>query len=368
MTHPLNGERPALAVVAWPEAVAKGQTVREPASSIQRTVRPRRSLLWRLFVANAAVLLVAAALLVLTPVTISAPVTLGELALIVGAVIAMLAATLLLLRRALSPLEELTELMRTIDPLEPGRRLTGASDADAEVATLVEAFNAMLDRLEQERRDSARRALAAQEEERLRIARDLHDGIGQRLTAVAMQAERVAHDPQGAGQAALLEIPDAIREGIDAVRRISRELRPEALDDLGLANALLTLCRRVARHSGVRVQPELDLAGGIPDLSSETELVIYRVAQEALTNAIRHAEATQITVALRAAEDHIALRVRDDGRGIALPLPEDTSGISGMRERALLIGAQLNIHSEPGAGTEVQLDAPLDGAPTCPSR
>jgi two-component system sensor histidine kinase UhpB len=225
----------------------------------------------------------------------------------------------------------------------------------------------MLDRLEQERRDTGRRALAAQEEERLRIARDLHDGIGQRLTAVAMQAERVADDPQGAGQTALLEIPDAIRESIEAVRRISRELRPEALDDLGLANALLTLCRRMARQSGVRVQPELDLADGMPDLPSETELVIYRVAQEALTNAIRHAEATHITLSLRAAEDHIALRVRDDGRGIALPLPGDTSGISGMRERALLIGAQLNIRSNAGAGTEVQLDVPLDGEEPCPS-
>jgi two-component system sensor histidine kinase UhpB len=320
-----------------------------------------------LFLANAAVLLVAAALLVLTPVTISSPVTLGELALVVAAVLAMLVATLLLLRRALSPLNGLTELMRTIDPLDPGRRLTGVSDADEEVATLVDAFNAMLDRLEQERRTSARRALAAQEEERLRIARDLHDGIGQRLTAVAMHAERVARDPQGAGQAALLEIPDAIRESIDAVRRIARELRPEALDDLGLANALLSLCRRMARHSGVRIQPELDLPGGMPDLPPDTELVIYRVAQEALTNAIRHAEPSHIDVSLRVADDHLMLRVRDDGRGIALPLPSDTAGISGMRERALLIGAQLNIRSDPGAGTEVALEAPFDGEPPCPS-
>ena len=185
---------------------------------------------------------------------------------------------------------------------------------------------------------------------------------------MAMQAERVAHDPQGAGRAALLEIPDAIRESIDAVRRIARELRPEALDDLGLVNALLTLCRRTARHSGVRVQPELDLPGGMPDLPPETELVICRVAQEALTNAIRHAEATQITLSLTVADDHITLRVRDDGRGIELPLPGDTSGVSGMRERALLIDAQLNLRSRPGEGTEVQLAVPLDGEPPCPSR
>jgi two-component system, NarL family, sensor histidine kinase UhpB len=211
-----------------------GQTRDSAVPTKKASARSRRPLLQRLFFANAVVLVVAALLLILTPVTISAPVTLGELALIVGAVVAMLTATLVLLRRALSPLEELTALMGTIDPLDPGRRLTGVDDADAEVATLIEAFNAMLDRLEQERRGSARRALAAQEEERVRIARELHDGIGQTLTAVAMQAERAAHSPHDAREAALLEIPESIRDSIDDVRRIARELRPEALDDLGL--------------------------------------------------------------------------------------------------------------------------------------
>jgi two-component system sensor histidine kinase UhpB len=327
---------------------------------VETSARKGRPLLQRLFLVNAAVLVVAALLLILTPVTISAPVTLAELALIVGALLAMLGATLFLLRRALSPLEELTALMGTIDPLDPGRRLTGVEHADAEVAILVQAFNAMLDRLEDERRASARRALAAQEEERVRIARELHDGIGQTLTAVAMQAEHAAHSRPEARESALLEIPEAIRHSIDDVRRIARELRPEALDDLGLTNALLTLCRRMAHHSGIRIEPQLELARGASDLAPETELVIYRVAQEALTNAVRHADATHITVALRAAGERITLRVRDDGRGIDRPLPGDTAGISGMRERALLVDAQLSIHSNPGAGTEVRLDVPLD--------
>lgn len=324
----------------------------------ERTVR-RRSLLQRLFLANAAVLVVAALLLIFTPVTIDAPVTLEQLALIIGAVAAMLIATFVLLRKSLAPLHELTALMRTIDPLEPGRRLTGVAHADAEVATLVESFNAMLDRLEQERRSSGRRALAAQEEERRRIARELHDGIGQTLTGVAMQAERTATAPPDELRAAMQEIPDAIRSSIDDVRRISRELRPEALDDLGLANALLILCRRMGRHTGVRVEPDLDLANGLPHLPPETELVLYRVAQEGLTNAVRHAQATTITLSLRVAAGRIALRVRDDGRGIEAPLAGESVGISGMRERALLIGAQLEIRSGHGAGTEVRLDAPI---------
>jgi two-component system sensor histidine kinase UhpB len=361
-TGTLNGDRAPLAgPLGWPAVVGTdGQTVHSAAPTKETSTRKRRPLLQKLFIANAVVLVVAALLLILTPVTISAPVTLGELALIVGAVVAMLTATLLLLRRALLPLEQLTALMGRIDPLDPGRRLTGVDHADAEVATLIEAFNSMLDRLEQERRGSARRALAAQEEERLRIARELHDGIGQTLTAVAMQAERAAHSPDDARQAALLEIPESIRHSIDDVRRIARELRPEALDDLGLTNALLTLCRRMAHQSGIRIQPELDVSRGMPELLPETELVIYRVAQEGLTNAIRHAEATQITVALQVAEDRLTLCVRDDGGGIDRPLPGDTAGISGMRERALLVGAQLSIRSNPGAGTEVRLDVPFD--------
>jgi len=332
--------------------------VGEPTPHADRPAGERHpSLLRRLFYANAAVLLIAGVLLIVTPVTISAPVTLGELAIVAGALMAMLGATFLLLRRALLPLRELTALMHSVDPLDPGRRLTGASRSDAEVATLAEAFNAMLDRLEQERRASVRRALAAQEEERSRIARELHDELGQELTAVAMQSERAAHNTPANTQTTLEEIAEAIRQSIDHVRRIARRLRPEALDDLGLVNALISLCRRISQQSGVRIEP--DLANQVPSVTAETELVIYRVAQESLTNAVRHAQASNITLSLTTVGDHITLLVRDDGRGIDAPLPDDTAGVSGMRERALLIGAQLKIRSHHGAGTEVQLDVPL---------
>jgi two-component system, NarL family, sensor histidine kinase UhpB len=332
--------------------------MREAVPERDRPARVRQpSLLRRLFYANAAVLLVAGVLLIVTPVTISAPVTLEQLAIIVAAVVAMLGATFLLLRRALSPLRELAALMRTVDPLDPGRRLTGVLHSDVEVATLAEAFNAMLDRLEQERRGSVRRALAAQEEERSRIARELHDELGQELTAVAMQSERAAESAPASSQATLEEIAEATRQSIDHVRRIARRLRPEALDDLGLVNALISLCRRMGQQSGVRIEPEL--ANMVPSISPETELVIYRVAQESLTNAVRHAQASKIMLSLTMVNDHITLLVRDDGRGIDAPFNDDTAGVSGMRERALLIGAQLKIRSHHGAGTEVQLDVPL---------
>jgi two-component system, NarL family, sensor histidine kinase UhpB len=355
----MDGADAGSAPAAWAAVVhTREAAVRDPAPHLDRRVGGRHtSLLRRLFYANAAVLLVAGVLLIVTPVTISAPVTLEQLAIIVAAVVAMLGATFVLLRRALSPLRELAALMRTVDPLDPGRRLTGVSHSDAEVATLAEAFNAMLDRLEQERRGSVRRALAAQEDERSRIARELHDELGQELTAVAMQSERAAHGPPGNSQATLEEIAEATRQSIDHVRRIARRLRPEALDDLGLVNALISLCRRMGQQSGVRIEPKL--ANHIPGVSSETELVIYRVAQESLTNAVRHAQASKITLSLTTDNDHVTLLVRDDGRGIDAPFSDDTAGVSGMRERALLIGAQLRIRSHHGAGTEVQLDVPL---------
>ena len=114
------------------------------------------------------------------------------------------------------------------------------------------------------------------------------------------------------------------------MRRIGRELRPEALDDLGLGNALIALCRRLGTPTGVRVTHTLE--PGVPELGPDVELVVYRIAQEAITNALRHAGATTIDVRLERAAGDVELTVADDGRGLPATLPDDTAGISGMRE------------------------------------
>jgi two-component system sensor histidine kinase UhpB len=245
--------------------------------------------------------------------------------------------------------------MLTIDPLRPGRRLERPRTHDTEVVALTDAFNAMLDRLEDERRESARRALAAQEAERRRIARELHDEIGQTLTAVTLQAERAA--ASGGDEGELLAIAAETRRSLDDVRRIARELRPEALDDLGLVNALIALCTRVQGQGGVHV--ERRLTGGLPPLTAEAELVIYRVAQESLTNVIRHAAATHAVVSLDHSDGRVTLSVSDDGRGLPEPLPARTNGISGMRERAMLVGGRLSVSTPAGGGTEVRLELPV---------
>ena len=137
----------------------------------------------------------------------------------------------------------------------------------------------MLDRLETSRREAARTALAAQEAERLRVARELHDEIGQTLTAVTIQAERAAEGDPALATEGSRRVADAVRESLDEVRRISRELRPEALDDLGLVNALIALCTRVGAQG--RASRQRELQRRMPPLPPDVELVIYRIVQEA---------------------------------------------------------------------------------------
>jgi two-component system sensor histidine kinase UhpB len=252
----------------------------------------------------------------------------------------------------------LTEVMSSIDPDRPGRRLSGVDPRSSEGQALAAAFNSMLDRLESARREAARTALAAQEGERLRVAQELHDEIGQTLTAVTIQAEGAADGDAALAADALRSVAHAVRESLDEVRRIARELRPEALDDLGLVNALIALCNRVGAQDGPRVRRELQ--GDLAPLSPDVELVIYRIAQEALTNALRHSGARTVTVSLMADAEGLILRVADDGRGMPAQLPGGTAGIAGMRERALLVDGRLSIESRPGRGTEVRLMIPID--------
>lgn len=307
-------------------------------------------------------MVIAAVLLVVTPVTIHAPVTTGQFALILGGLLLMLGANLWGLRKVLAPLRKLTALMSRIDPDQPGQRITDIGSYGPDVAALSDAFNQMLDRLERERYESARVALAAQESERQRLAGELHDEIGQTLTAAAIQIEHAAdigHD----SPADLRRIADSVRGSLDEVRRIARELRPEALDDLGLINALISLCSRLASQADLRIERQLEK---LPPIPSGLELVIYRVAQESLTNVVRHAQASEATLSLAASGQTAILSIVDNGRGLPADLPAHTAGISGMRERARLVHGKLEIDSKPGAGTSVRLELPwgeIDAGP-----
>lgn len=307
------------------------------------------SLFWRIFGLNAVVLGSATALLLWAPVTVSVPVVLTEAVILVGGLVVMLVANAALLRWGLSPLDRLTRLMTTVDLLRPGQRLP--AHGGGEVADLIRTFNAMLDRLEQERATSSARVLLAQEAERRRIAQELHDEVGQSMTAILLALKRAADAADPPLRDELHQAQEITRESLDEVRRLVRRLRPGVLDDLGLVAALTSLTSDFATHTGLRVVRRFDAE--LPALDPETELVLYRVAQESLTNAARHADAERVEVALTRADGAVVLAITDDGRGIKTAC--EGAGIRGMRERALLIGAALDITdaADPPGGTGV---------------
>jgi two-component system sensor histidine kinase UhpB len=320
---------------------------------MMRRVIKSVSLFWRVFLMNAAVFVVGTAVLAFSPATVSRPLVVEEAIVLVGGLAAILVANAFLLRLSLGPLERLTALMKKIDLLRPGQRLS--VPAEGEVAEVIETFNEMLERLEGERRVSSRRALMAQEAERRRIAQELHDEVGQSLTAVLLQLKRASTRAPALMRADLLGAQETARTSLDEVRRIARRLRPGVLDDLGLVSALSALSTTFSEQTGIRVERRFE--GALPPLGEEVELALYRVAQESLTNVARHAEASRVTLSLEGTPGGIRLGVLDDGRGVNGSA--DGGGIRGMRERAILIGAELRIDSTPGRGVQVTVEAPL---------
>lgn len=314
------------------------------------------SLFRRTVAVNAAVLVMAALLLALSPATVSATVTAQEWIVLAAGTGLVIAVNLLLLRRVFGPLERLERIMERIDPFEPGRRIRVAGPDD-EIARLGMAFNAMLDRLERERADSGRRALSAQEAERARVSRELHDEVGQILTGVVLQLDGLAGVLTPPRRAAVSDIQDAVREGVQSVREIAQGLRPPALDEFGLRASLVALTAGFGERSGLRARHRI--TPDLPALDRETELAIYRVAQEAMTNVVRHAEANSVELALERRDGAVVLTVRDDGRGFDARHLRSPTGVAGMRERALLVGGSLDISGSPGTGTDVRLRVPV---------
>jgi two-component system sensor histidine kinase UhpB len=311
------------------------------------------SLFTRVLLANAAVLAIATLLLLFSPVEVSFPVTNTQALILVTGFVVSVVLNMVLLRGVIAPLRRLTETMRSVEPLQPGRRLA-IRGADADVAALTTAFNEMLERLETERRESAREVVRAQEAERQRIARELHDEVGQVLTSVLLELEHAGGQAGDRDAAQLAAAREAVRRSLDDVRRIARELRPEVLDDLGLQSALRSLCTAAAAHDALHVERRFEVHDAV---SPEVELVVYRVAQESLTNVARHARARTAQLELEEEDGAVVLRVSDDGCGIPdLHATATEGGVGGMRERALLAGGRLRVRPLPERGTEVRLD------------
>jgi two-component system sensor histidine kinase UhpB len=309
-------------------------------------------LVYRVAALDGLVLIVA----VLVTLLVLAPHKFASFALEEGIVMAaalVLVATVnfVLLRRLVRPLEAVTALARRVDLTRPGERMPNATPT-SEAGELALTFNDMLERLETERREATGRVLAGQEAERLRIAQELHDQVGQELTAVLLGLARVHARLEPPLRDDLCEVQEAVRASLEDVRRIALELRPEALDDLGLVSALAVLCERFGSGSGITVEQHFDPE--LPELDPESELVIYRVAQEALTNVARHAGVDHAQLSLQARNGGVVMAVSDEGRGLPAGANPGT-GMRGMRERAALIGAHLDITTGGRGGCEVAL-------------
>lgn len=213
----------------------------------------------------------------------------------------------------------------------------------------------------------ARAVWRIQEDERRRISRELHDGVGQALTALANQLQRIADDAKAHSNLGLAHrLADALditRSALHDTRELSRLLRPTLLDDLGLEAALGWLARTLGERSGVTVSVGSQL--GDRRLPADVETIVYRITQEALTNVIRHARASQASVSLSVLHPRLRLEVSDDGCGfdpLRLQSPEVLAqhvGVRGMRDRAELYGGSLELTSAPGRGTTVRLLLPI---------
>ena len=258
----------------------------------------------------------------------------------------------LLLRRRFIPLDRLISAMEQIDLSAPDKQLVACDRVDSSEAHRLEAaINRMLARLEAARRETGRAAVEAQERERRRIARDLHDEVNQALTAVSLRLQASLEHAPDELRAELTETKRLAAQAMDELLALARQLRPAVLDDLGLLPALKTQVRDFADQTGI--QAAFNVRGPARELAPEQQLVVYRVTQESLSNVAHHSGAGQVDVEL-SFEEGTRLRIADDGCGFT-ERREGGLGLSGMRERALLAGGQLSIWSAGGQGTRVEL-------------
>lgn len=313
-------------------------------------------LFWRSFLANAGTLAVAVLVLALSPATVSQPLSAVE-AVVLGVGVAVLSLmNWWLARWFLRPLDRLRFALDSLSSPDVSARVVTGRPGD--VAQLGQAYNAMLDRLDEERKNTSRQALWAQEEERRRVSSDLHDEVGQALTGLLLRLSALVEVAPTSMRHELEDVRESVRSTLHGVRSISARLRPGVLLDLGLLAALRGLAHDVEDDSGLRVHLVLPSRC---EVSSETELVIYRVAQEALTNVMRHAGATSAEVTLSVDGHRLVLVVTDDGVGRFGPAG---TGLQGMRERARLVRGLLEVAPVADKGTTVTLTVPVENTRT----
>ena len=315
--------------------------------------------------------------------------------LVLSALVVSAALTMALLRETFRPIRSLRAVIQRFNAGDHAARATLEPFTDPDVAALVIEMNALWDRLDadaatiREKTEQAERlaaqVISAQEEERRRVARELHDEAGQALTALIIGLERglanmpeSIHSPDLPVQPRVLisDLRDLAAQTLDEVRKLALELRPSVLDDLGLVAALRQYVRATEERTGLAMHLTVMGIEDVHRLPPAVETALFRIAQEAITNAIRHAQAQSLQVRLRRTLDGVTLEVRDDGVGLPavanrLALwerpaagrvtepPEPHLGLFGMRERTRLLGGSFHVAPVSPRGTLVQVSLPV---------
>ncbi len=269
--------------------------------------------------------------------------------------------------RALRPLDDIVDTAERVKNGDLSARTGVDPLRDPDLEQIVVSFNGALDRVESDGdriKDLANRVIAAQEDERKRIARELHDDTSQVLFAQLLRVSAMKNSDNPETREIAEQLETMFAESMEAVRRLGHELRPPSLDDLGLREATEALCQRMAERSNVDVDYEYE--GIRTRLDPAVELVLYRVAQEALTNMWKHANATKASVKIGHWEEGVELIVEDNGRGFDTKKanPSDGRGLGlgvfGMRERVDLVGGILEVNGNRNPGTSVRAWIPAE--------
>lgn len=330
----------------------------------------RVPLFYKILIANAVILgvmallgtmLLARAGRMAEPSSILLPAILLSLgALIVGAT-----CSAVLTRLALSPIRELESAAQNVELGDMDARIRLSRLADADMLRLAVVFNRMLDRVRrsgERQRELTLRTLDAEEKARSWVARKLYDECAQSIAATLLRLKvaRPRLDPAGTEEEELEKLRDELLGALEGVRKLARELRPPELDEIGFVLALTAHTRSLSERTGLSIR--LDAEPVDTELSPEVGLAAYRIVQEALSNAVRHASAGSVRVYVTHSEDGFVAEVHDDGTGFDVEAEIERTGrglgLLEMQERARQVGGKLSVESAPGAGTRVRLEMP----------
>lgn len=287
-------------------------------------------------------------------------------------VLLSLAVNFWVLKVAFEPLDSLERVATSVRNGDFLARTEPWRFGDPQLLRFSETFNQTLDELQRDREQIqllANQVIRAQEEERQRLSRELHDDTAQVLFAQLLRLTALKSSTNPEVRETARELEDTTVEAIESVRRLALELRPPSLDDLGLREALGALVQRFEDQSGMEMEVAFHVHGPRQRLTGEIELVLYRVAQEALTNIGKHAHATSVTVELTRRDDGVVLLVEDNGLGFDRAAARSSDGrglgmgLFGMEERVQLVGGTLSIEDVVPHGTRITADVPIDTSP-----